>query len=76
MATVKVEVTGSKAVQTKRGPMVVQQVLLRTEKGVVLHEQWMEPQNAVAQGVYEADLDIYQGDRRAQVGFANFRVSK
>jgi hypothetical protein len=72
----KLEITSNKAVQTKRGPMVVQQMLIRTANGVVLHEQWTEPQQAQPVGHYEADVEIYQSDRRAAVGFGNLRPIK
>jgi len=56
--------------------MVIQQVMLRTPQGVVVHEQWMDPAKAVPVGTYECDLEIYQSDRRAAIGFANFRPLK
>lgn len=69
----KIEVTGNKPVQTKRGPMVVQQYMVRTPNSVVLHEQWVDPSKAVPIGIYEADIELYQADRRAAVGFVNLR---
>lgn len=70
----KVEITSNKPVNTKRGPSVICQLLIRTAKGIVVHEQWMEPDKALPVGQYECDIELYQLDKRAAVGFVNFRA--
>jgi len=55
----RIEVTNARNVQTGRGPMVVAQILCRTESGVSVAEQWFQPNEAPTIGVYEADVEVF-----------------